>query len=310
MIDHTCIQYAYDEKNNRVSVFDVPYGKNARCFCGVCREPLGAKNKGKTRETVLRPNQKSAHFYHLKESNCSGETIIHILAKEVFLETKKLLFGIERRNQRNELLDFEENLVEFDSVVLEKKIKYEGIYIQPDAIAIARGKRLLVEFAYSHEVGYEKEERIIEAELNCIEIHLKVNWIDWNEYKTEEQLKKRITTFLHEECGMHQHWIFNQKYKGRPIKIIDTSKLEMELAKIENELASLEIKKRTAICEVLGLKHREYLTRILRFENRFDFLDDKHFFLKNGKVFIKDETIEELMAFKGVFGEAWDESIL
>lgn len=309
MIDHTCIQVAHDNQKNRISIFDVPYGKNTGCFCSICGEPLGAKNRGKTRETVLRPNQKAAHFYHLSESNCKGETLIHILAKDVFLESKKLLFQIERRNHHDEFLDYEEKLVKFDSVILEKQIQYNENLIQPDAIAKVNGKEILVEFAYTHEVGYEKEELIKEAKLDCIEINLNVKWIDWNEYKTEEQLKKKITTFLHKECGMHQHWIYNGKYKGRPVKIIDYSEQEMELDKIKYRLASLEIGKRDALTEVLELQSRETLVRILSFEERFDFLDDHNFYLKEGKVLVKEQTIDELIRFKEDYGRDWNEGL-
>ena len=36
-----------------------------------------------------------------------------------------------------------------------------------------------------------------------------------------------------------------------------------------------------------------------------DFLDDENFLLKNGKVIIKDEIIEELQKFKDEFGEMY-----
>src|SRR5690606_1413849 len=148
-------------------------------------------NKGKKRETILRPNQRAAHFYHLTTSNCSGETLIHILAKEVFQESKKLLFQIERRNHLDEFLDYEEKMVEFDSVRIEKQIQLEGHPVRPDAMAMVNGKKVLVEFAFTHGVGYEKEELIRNAKLDCIEIDLNVKWIVWNEFKTEEELKKR-----------------------------------------------------------------------------------------------------------------------
>ncbi|RDY57928.1 hypothetical protein [Flagellimonas nanhaiensis] len=309
MIDHACVQYAYDKAGNRVSVFDVPWGKDTGCFCRICEEPLGAKNKGKTRETILKPNQKAAHFYHISASNCSGETLMHMLAKEVFQESKKLLFQIERRNHHNEFLDYEEKIVEFDEVVLEKQMLCGNSSIQPDAIAVVKGKQLLVEFAFTHEVEYEKEELIQKAKLDCIEIYLNVNWIAWNEFKTEEELKQRITTFLHKECGMHQHWIYNEKYQGRPIKIIDYSKQEMELEKIDRQLATLELGKKEALTEVLGLKSRETLMRILNFEGRYDFLRDKNFYLKEDKVRVKEPVVEELMRFKEKYGQDWNKSL-
>lgn len=44
VIDHSYIQYAYTKEKGRVSIFDVPTGKNCGCFCRICGEALGAKN--------------------------------------------------------------------------------------------------------------------------------------------------------------------------------------------------------------------------------------------------------------------------
>ena len=137
MLNHTVIQYAYNENDKLVSIYDVPNGLNSGCICRICGEPLGAKNNGKTRDTILTSNQKIAHFYHQSDSNCKGETLVHIMAKEVFLKTKKLLFEVEIKNHRGEFLRMEEKFIDFDEVVLEKNIDVKtNKWVRPDCKAI------------------------------------------------------------------------------------------------------------------------------------------------------------------------------
>lgn len=53
-------------------------------------------------------------------------------------------------------------MVYFDDVILEEKLKWGNTYIQPDAIGKVKGKSLYVEFAYSHCVDYKKNELLQE----------------------------------------------------------------------------------------------------------------------------------------------------
>lgn len=182
MLNHNVIQYAYNENDKLVSIYDVPNGLNSGCICRICGEPLGAKNNGKTRDTILTSNQKIAHFYHPSDSNCKGETLVHIMAKKVFLKTKKLLFEVEIKNHRGEYLRMDEKFIEFDEVVLEKNIDVKtNKWIRPDSKAIKDSKELYVEFAYSSFVNIDKEDLIKSKNINVIEIELNVPDLDWTD---------------------------------------------------------------------------------------------------------------------------------
>ena len=81
---HCKLTYAYNAKGELVFVDDVPNGNACGCFCPKCKEPLMARNGGKKNQH---------HFAHSPESNCQGsyETTLHLLAKEIIKEEKKMV---------------------------------------------------------------------------------------------------------------------------------------------------------------------------------------------------------------------------
>lgn len=309
MIDHNLIQYAFDEKGKRVSVFDVPTGKNTGCFCRICGNPLGAKNKDKSRDKVLGPYQKAAHFYHPPESNCQGESLIHILAKEVFRETKKLNFELEVINHLGKYIGKEEGFVEFEDVTIEEKINIkDGNWIRPDAIGFKEGKILHVEFANTSYVGYEKERQIKSKNINVVEIELNDPTINWNTYTEEKELKERIKELLHTKSIDSGNWVNNYDFQPLITKIVDTTleDLENEKRAIQEkiELCQLELKKAIigAIWEVEDL---HAVDRILAFEQKRYYLNDDHFIINGEEIVIKEETFDELIKLKEICWKEW-----
>ena len=69
-----------------VSIADVESGLKCNCTCTKCGEPLVAK-KGEV---------KDHHFAHSVDSDCSGETIKHIMAKQEIAQGqhRARLFGV------------------------------------------------------------------------------------------------------------------------------------------------------------------------------------------------------------------------
>lgn len=305
MLNHSYIQFAFDINKKRISIYDVPFGVNTGCFCRICNEPLGAKNKGKSIDIPLKSNQKVPHFYHINKSDCNGETLIHILAKDIFKSTKKLLFETKIINQRNEWVGNESNLIEFETVDLEEKVTYNSKFIRPDAIATLNGNTLYVEFANSSYVGFEKEELLRTAEQDTLEININVNWIDWNKFQTENELMDRLTTFLHHECGIHQHWISLNKFEHLKTKRIDTSKEELEENLRYRKEEQRDDLKKIEICNALMLNQVKTLENILFFENRWDFMHDINFIEENGILLLKDSVKFELEQFKEEYGHDW-----
>jgi hypothetical protein len=313
MLDHTIIQYAFNEKGERVSIYDVPNGRNSGCKCRICGEPLWARNKGKSIDSVLGPNQKVAHFYHPPESNCQGETLIHIMAKEVFKKTKKLLFDITINNHRDEYLRTERKFIEFDDVILEKNVDIKtNKWIRPDAKAIIDNKCVYVEFAYSSYIDFEKEDLIKSKKLNVIEIELNVPYIDWNDYQNEIKLENKITELLHEKSIASSNWINNYDLNSMFIEVIDTSEEEMkeklkeEKKRIErkNQRQLMEVKKEI-LNEILGLGSVRRVFPVLSFEGETHYFSDKHFLIENDEVSILKESCDELIKLKESYWRDW-----
>ena len=206
--------------------------------------------------------------------------------------------------------------VEFDEVVLEKSINSDISRFTPDARAFKDGKELLVEFAYTSFIDFDKQEKIIQSRKNCIEINLNSDFIDWNELKTIESIRERLKKFLHsEECHAHSEWIYNSKFKGYPEIIIDTSleDLQKELERIEEHekwLRQLEVqekifkKKRELLLEVFEIKEWENLKPALLFEEKYDdFLDNRNFEEINGKLGIKEQRKIDMLEFRKKYWE-------
>lgn len=75
---------AFDQDGHIVSIDHVKNGQNCGCTCIVCGRSLSAKQGLRN----------AHHFAHITQCNChwSGETELHLLAKEVLLADKRLSF--------------------------------------------------------------------------------------------------------------------------------------------------------------------------------------------------------------------------
>lgn len=78
------LTYAHDKNKNLVYIEDAGYGSKCECFCPHCGAPLDAKNGGSIREH---------HFAHSHGHECKGayETMLHLLAKEIILESGTIM---------------------------------------------------------------------------------------------------------------------------------------------------------------------------------------------------------------------------
>ena len=175
------VQFEYGIRDGRVvSISEIKpedRGLRCNCICPGCGAPLIA-NLGK---------KKQRYFSH-KGDACdvaaAQQTALHMLAKEIIEEHKKLLLpGITVKRDRyiEGIKDYrvytrvppsieyrKPSMVTCDSVSLEKKLSN----IVPDIIISARGRRCLVEIAVTHFVDEEKEQRIKEVGLPLFEIDL------------------------------------------------------------------------------------------------------------------------------------------
>jgi len=328
MIDHSENQYALDKNDNLVSVFDVPTGEACECKCTKCNEPVAAKNKGKTRNTELKPNQRAAHFYHIVSKNCQGETLVHILAKDVINESKRLVLEVPIYEQ-NILKDIKNQEVLFDSIQLEKRLDIGDTFIIPDVTAKVKDKILYIEIVYQNSVSEYKRNLIINNELSFLAINFNDNEINWNDFKLKNELKEKIRWFLFEKTLKNQKWIYNSKYP----EMVDsaTEKTRYTASRIEtlesdnaiehevdesNYEPSLEIRllldpdeterRLEIIGEVLNYSETWFIRDILRWEEQYlYFMKDENFETTNSKLVIKEHIKYELLNLQSINIAEW-----
>ncbi|HHU0028826.1 TPA: competence protein CoiA family protein, partial [Legionella pneumophila] len=165
------LPFAIDANNILLHISDVISGKNCNCFCPSCHSPLIAAKGNKIQH----------HFKHadLNECNNGLESAIHLAAKKIILERKKLTlpeyvitasatdsWGYQYSNLETVVPDG--TVILFDSVQAEKEI--HGM--RADLLAIKNNSRLIIEILYCHKVDDQKIMKIREAKISALEINL------------------------------------------------------------------------------------------------------------------------------------------
>lgn len=146
------LTYALNVKEDWVFIDNVPNGKECGCFCPKCNEPLIARNEGQINQH---------HFAHNHESDCQGsyETTLHLLAKEIIKEEKKMMLpnyekrcvfhpekdyyreGDLRRSFDNygSYINSDSYEVHFDDVEIEQRT--DASDLQPDCVGVTSDKK-------------------------------------------------------------------------------------------------------------------------------------------------------------------------
>ncbi|TMN71710.1 hypothetical protein CWB85_09795 [Pseudoalteromonas sp. S1727] len=165
---------AYNEQNWITSIDDVQRGLKCNCTCVDCGSQLIAK-KG-----AVQAN----HFAHApddkKAKHCkwSYETELHLLAKEVLNNNKKLTIPIGNFDPYNFTLIF-------DNVDIETPI--DNSKRIPDVIGYSKGEQILIEIAVSHFCGTEKTSEYRRLNKNAIEFDFS-NFVPSSEVITLEEV--------------------------------------------------------------------------------------------------------------------------
>ncbi len=147
----------YGLKNSSlVKVTDVERGLACGCVCPACEHPLEA-HRGTIRKS---------YFSHYRGSDCGAgyETAVHLMAKEILLQEKKILLPelvatidvelLKGSDLKTEIIVKPWTFVNLDSVYLEKK---HGSII-PDVIVKKESHELLVEIKVTHGISKKKKE--------------------------------------------------------------------------------------------------------------------------------------------------------
>lgn len=143
------LQLALNGQKQIKSIYEVQTGIKCNCYCPVCNNALIAKNKDKYPNQELKLGEKTAHFAHSNGSDCpnAGETMLHLIAKEVLKDLKTLLLpsitynGIKLKEQE---------LMTFDDCLIENRVTTKDSYIKPDAILTKGKSQLYIEFYKTH----------------------------------------------------------------------------------------------------------------------------------------------------------------
>lgn len=163
------LTYALKE-GKLVHISKVKNGYECGCICPKCKEELSAVANIESKRY-----KKEAHFSHKDGSKCSGgyESALHLLAKDVFAETKELFlpdFHYDYTPSNDESFYKKGMKVSFETVILEKEISFENAIFKPDAIGTVSGKNLVVEFAITSFCNEEKRSKIRRSKISAIEI--------------------------------------------------------------------------------------------------------------------------------------------
>jgi len=159
----------YGQKDGKLLIAsEVERGLACNCVCPACGHKLQS-HQGK---------QRNPYFSHYRGSDCGAgyETALHLLAKDILLEDKKLLLpelkvtsdisiAITGTRLEEEVLVKPWKIIEVDSVMLEKRTGK----IIPDVIIEKNNRVLLVEIKVAHGIDSEKLAYIKSENLNVIE---------------------------------------------------------------------------------------------------------------------------------------------
>lgn len=184
-----------------VNIEAVSSGLSCNCICPVCGNKMIAK-KGDVNQH---------HFAHYTEEHCgySTETAIHMMTKEIIGKSSCIKLpavhitdiGLPMNSPEKSILH-NETKIEIERAFLEKQLNVTGkVYITPDILIEAKGKRLIVEIFVSHEVDEAKLNLIKYLNISAIEIDLSnIGNISYEDLK-----------FILIDEAKNKRWLYNNK---------------------------------------------------------------------------------------------------
>ena len=168
---------ALDSRSGRVVHIDKVSEGFEFGMCAGCQSPVVASNWN------LESRKKVTYFRHKAESNCLGESLIHLWAKQVIAAKGKVLgaeyiaageakdFG--RKIHNFELVQAPENLC-LVRIELEKRLMFESDFRTPDVMCEVAdsGSTLAIEVFVNNSVNDQKALFFDQKQLDCLEIDL------------------------------------------------------------------------------------------------------------------------------------------
>ncbi|MCE5221185.1 MAG: competence protein CoiA [Clostridium sp.] len=196
---------------------NIENGLNCNCVCPYCGSILVAR--------LGEQNQK--HFSHYKGSDCGKglETALHLFAKQVIVENKKIRVpsynyydSYEDRYGEfdvKEISLMKENLIEFDRIQVEEYVND----FKPDIIAHKGKYKLAIEIAVTHEVDEEKKKKIIHSGLSTLEISLNID--DSSLILNKKELIEKVINSVD-----NKKWIYSKLAEQKKLEIKERKELK------------------------------------------------------------------------------------
>lgn len=160
-----------------IHIKDIPMsekGLACGCVCPICGGKLVA-NKG----------EKNTHHFkhHAKNCGATNETILHKRAKELLAKTGRIILP-EIEPEDHHYDDFKHNLTttgagrltmnldKGDFISLEDQDILKEYGFKPDVVFFQQGNPLCIEIAVSHFIDEDKLKKIVDADMNVLEVNL------------------------------------------------------------------------------------------------------------------------------------------
>lgn len=214
-----------------VSVNDVDNGLECNCVCTKCDSVLVAKANKKD---IL--YKKESHFAHYKITECNGESLEHIRAKEIIKSNKYLWIPTLEKNVK----------VDFDEVRVEELI--ENSKYRADLICIKNNKKVVIEIVVTHDMEEEKINYLQNKNIPTLSIYLN------RVLSNGEFSEKRFSEYVLKESK--KQWVVNSKLSKKESDNINNqlskelsnsdlvdSKQELEIIKHSTSSMDYEINK-------------------------------------------------------------------
>jgi hypothetical protein len=146
-----------------------------------------------------------------------------------------------------------------------------------------------------------------------------VNYLDWNDFKTESELKDEIRWFLYEYDQKHQIWIFNPKFEDKASEKIINSDIKTENQDVDVTISKRPVEKNHELSDSLKLRldiegnkrkleayallldyaDTSFVNEILNYEEKWEyFMKDENFVKVDSKLQINSVIEGELLCLQ------------
>ena len=268
--------YAIRKRDEQlVFIDDVLNGKKCNCICSKCKDPLVAKNGGKIYVH---------HFAHSADTECTGESLAHLKAKEI-IKMKKYLW-LPTLN--------EDKKVEFDNVDDEALIGDSNFRV--DLICKADNKSIIVEIVVTHDIDSFKSIYLKSHKVNTLIIDLSRE-LENDEYN---KLPDDFSDIVLKTA--HRYWFYNEKVdKNRKDRAKRWRKKQESLQRKNNAAFEKQIKLEKEKGKKEGRIVKEWnqeLEKQIKLEKEKRKEEEFNVYLKELKKIRKEEYRNGLQNFK------------